>query len=120
MCVCVCVVCVCVCVCVSLSLSVCVCVFVCVYVCVCVCVFFYVCACVRVGMCLCVRIQASADIIVLAVGEKVTDNDIGGNTGGEGHDRTTIGLPGTQAASTPHIITSRVFRYFKMALTIVI
>ena len=42
--------------------------------------------------------MATADVIVLAVGEKVTDNDSSGNTGGEGHDRDTVGLPGVQAA----------------------
>jgi len=41
--------------------------------------------------------MAAADIIVLALGEKVTDNDSGGNTGGEGKDRSTVGLPGQQA-----------------------
>ena len=39
----------------------------------------------------------AADVIVLAIGEKTTDNDREGNTGGEGRDRPTIGLPGMQA-----------------------
>eukprot|EP01046_Picozoa_sp_COSAG06_P026936 COSAG06_NODE_2348_length_7031_cov_4.658973_3_plen_394_part_00 len=41
--------------------------------------------------------MAASEIIILAIGEKVTDNDHAGNTGGEGHDRSTIGLPGRQA-----------------------
>ena len=41
--------------------------------------------------------MADADIIILAIGEKVTDNDSGDNTGGEGNDRKTIGLPGKQS-----------------------
>jgi beta-glucosidase len=36
--------------------------------------------------------------VLLFVGEKVTDNDSGDNTGGEGHDRDTIALPGQQPA----------------------
>ena len=39
----------------------------------------------------------AADVIVLVIGEKTTDNDKVGNTGGEGHDRSTVGLPGNQA-----------------------
>ena len=41
-------------------------------------------------------LQAS-DVIVLAIGEKTTDNDSSGNTGGEGRDRGSIALPGNQA-----------------------
>jgi hypothetical protein len=37
-----------------------------------------------------------ADIIIMAIGEKTTDNDHVGNTGGEGNDRKSIGLPGNQ------------------------
>ena len=39
----------------------------------------------------------AADVIVLAIGEKTTDNDSSGNTGGEGRDRDSIALPGLQA-----------------------
>ena len=35
-------------------------------------------------------------MVILIVGEKTTDNDNLGNTGGEGRDRATIGLPGEQ------------------------
>lgn len=41
--------------------------------------------------------MAGADVVVLVIGEKVTDHDSGGNTGGEGKDRDSIGLPGKQA-----------------------
>eukprot|EP01045_Picozoa_sp_COSAG04_P009092 COSAG04_NODE_518_length_13185_cov_3.605609_7_plen_385_part_00 len=40
----------------------------------------------------------AAEVIVLALGEKTTDNDHDGhNTGGEGNDRHSVGLPGSQA-----------------------
>jgi len=42
--------------------------------------------------------SANADVILLMLGEKATDDDSGGNTAGEGHDRATIGLPGQQPA----------------------
>lgn len=41
----------------------------------------------------------TADIIVLAIGEKTTDNDSSGNTGGEGKDRHSIGLPGKTSST---------------------
>ena len=40
--------------------------------------------------------MTDADVIILAIGEKVTDNDSSGDTAREAHDRTSIGLPGRQ------------------------
>ena len=37
-----------------------------------------------------------SDLVIVMVGEKTTDNDNFGNTGGEGRDRATIKLPGSQ------------------------
>ena len=51
--------------------------------------------------------MAAADVIILAVGEKTTDNDSQGNTGGEGRDRGTIGLPGSQAALAAAAIATK-------------
>ena len=52
--------------------------------------------------------MAAADVIILAVGEKTTDNDSEGNTGGEGRDRDTIGLPGSQAVLVAAAIALKV------------
>lgn len=38
----------------------------------------------------------ASDLVIVIVGEKTTDNDNFGNTGGEGRDRATIKLPGSQ------------------------
>jgi beta-glucosidase len=43
-----------------------------------------------------VSAATDSDVVILIVGEKTTDNDNKGNTGGEGKDRTTIKLPGNQ------------------------
>jgi beta-glucosidase len=51
--------------------------------------------------------MAAADVIVLGVGEKTTDNDHEGNTGGEGKDRDSIGLPGRQAELVDAAIESK-------------
>ena len=39
----------------------------------------------------------AADVVVLVIGEKTTDNDSVGNTGGEAKDRHSVALPGNQA-----------------------
>jgi len=44
--------------------------------------------------------MAGADVVILTIGEKTTDNDNDGhNTGGEGSDRSSIGLPGQQVSA---------------------